>query len=73
MHLNEMGFGPEEMGGIGPCNIHLDGASYHFHKVNRKPNKGSTMQAMKDWLASKGIAIPLREDGKMEKPVPRMI
>ncbi|KAF9896860.1 hypothetical protein BX616_006624, partial [Lobosporangium transversale] len=55
-NLNEMG--------LGPCQIHLDGASYHFHKKNKKPTKSDTVKTIREWLADKDIVIPTRENGK---------
>ncbi|KAF9160086.1 hypothetical protein BGX20_002673, partial [Mortierella sp. AD010] len=33
-----------------PCNIRLDGASYHFRKINKKPTITTHAEPMRQWL-----------------------
>jgi hypothetical protein len=39
----------------GPCNIHMDGASYHKSQTNKSPTMSWTRPTMQFWLGSKGI------------------
>ncbi|KAF9405111.1 hypothetical protein BGZ76_006688, partial [Entomortierella beljakovae] len=56
--LNEMS--------LGPCNIHLDGASYHFYKQDKKPSKRKKIGELEEWYMKekKLIEMPIGDNGK---------
>ncbi|EEY69911.1 uncharacterized protein PITG_06436 [Phytophthora infestans T30-4] len=39
----------------GPCNIHVDGASYHKRQTNPTPNSSSLKRDMQEWLEDNGL------------------
>jgi len=43
---------------IGPCNIHLDGARYHFHKADDRPNSAMNVADMQKWYEDHGRPLP---------------
>ncbi|KAF9931830.1 hypothetical protein FBU30_009526 [Linnemannia zychae] len=49
---------------LGPCNIHLDGASYHFHKLDKKPTASSKKEDILKWLTDQGHDIPPGIEGR---------
>ena len=52
------------------CRIHLDGASYHFHKSAAKPAGKGNLQDLKDWAERPEVKVWLNERGYVipEKP-----
>ncbi|RLN97448.1 hypothetical protein BBJ28_00025575 [Nothophytophthora sp. Chile5] len=61
----------------GPCNIHMDGASYHKRLTNPSPNKSWLKPAIQNWLEDHGILYEPRdviaqllERVNLHRPVP---
>ncbi|KAF9420383.1 hypothetical protein BGZ76_004097 [Entomortierella beljakovae] len=40
------------------CKIHLDGASYHFHRIHKKPTKSSKKSEIMKWFADTRNPVP---------------
>ncbi|KAF9995905.1 hypothetical protein BGZ79_010372 [Entomortierella chlamydospora] len=55
--------------GLRGCNIHLDGASYHFHKKHQRPDpKKSKVADLREWLTSNGYDLPPAARGEGFQP-----
>jgi hypothetical protein len=61
--------------GLTRCRIHLDGASYHFHKNSSKPDGKGNMKDLaewcdrdeiKDWMAKNNMSLPDRKHQKAD-------
>ncbi|KAF9924149.1 hypothetical protein BGZ65_008491 [Modicella reniformis] len=53
---------------LGPCHIHLDGAKYHFHNLNKKPNASDKKITIQEWLIANDHGIPVSEKGVGHPP-----
>ncbi|KAF9116691.1 hypothetical protein BGX27_000073 [Mortierella sp. AM989] len=55
--------------GFGPCHIHLDGASYHFNKIGKKPSSNAKVADQISWLREGGHELPstTKKDGVPKK------
>ncbi|KAI8597883.1 hypothetical protein EDD21DRAFT_203388 [Dissophora ornata] len=48
---------------LGPCNIHLDGASYHFHRDKKRPNSTTKIGDILNWFREENHEIPTGANG----------
>ncbi|KAI1302683.1 hypothetical protein EDD11_005579 [Mortierella claussenii] len=50
--------------GLGPCNIHMDGVSYHSRKLHKKPTSNDNKEEFVQWLREGTHDIPEPLPGK---------
>jgi hypothetical protein len=50
------------------CHIHLDGAKYHFHDTNKKPNTSNKVDEIKQWLQASDYRMPVSSKGPDHQP-----
>ncbi|KAI8348197.1 hypothetical protein B0O80DRAFT_502126 [Mortierella sp. GBAus27b] len=53
---------------LGICHIHLDGAKYHFHSPNKKPNTSNKVAEIREWLLTNNYRIPASSKGEGYEP-----
>ncbi|OAQ28301.1 hypothetical protein K457DRAFT_126709 [Linnemannia elongata AG-77] len=57
--------------GLEKCRIHLDGASYHFHKTAAKPKNKANLPDLKEWVEKADIKAWKDRHGHVLPEVPR--